>query len=300
MNDLEKTIYSTLAYFSFFSYPLTAFELWKWQYRPERIYTFQEITQALAYSDWLSERIATDMGMYCLGTPEVINKQTERRKIRYKDSIRKERKIRKVLSLLARLDDVSGVALCNNMPLHFTGEQSDIDFFILTKPGRVWSARLATVLPMMLLRQRPGEAKQDPIDFSFFIDETAPSLERFCWSDPDPYLAYWIKQLTPIYGDNLLWQAFFISNVWVNAILPNAPVPLRAYRTRFNEKKRAFAFPFKESFAQFVQEKRFPSNITEQMNKDSKIVVNDKVLKFHKNDRRAEIARYMQSMICGL
>ena len=299
MTDIEKTIYTTLAYFSYFGYPLTVFELWKWQYLPARIFSLAEIILALKKSTWLSDRVACADGMYAIGNEQAVGCQLLARQERYADAIRKERKLKWALWYINRLPDVLATALCNNMPLHFTSKQSDIDIFIITKTKRVWSARLTTVTPLVILKQRPGEAKQDPIDSSFFVSEEA--LDLSVWRHKfDPYFAYWLAMLTPVYGERELWSKFFEKNSWAFVEIPNARPAIRAYRTRLNDNYKIPFFPISEDRARQIQEKKFPQDIKLRLNKDSCIVVSGDVLKFHKNDRRAEIARHMQSMICGI
>lgn len=45
---------------------------------------------------------------------------------------------------------------------------------------------------------------------------------------------------------------------------------------------------FCERLAKEIQLRRLPARILDMMNKDSRVVVTDSVLKFHDNDRRAE------------
>lgn len=300
MTSLEKDLYKTFAYFSYFNYPLTIFELWKWQYQPDRVYCLDELTHALQDSNWLKDRISSFEGMYGIGSDTVISDQVIGRKKKYLNAVRKEKKLRKVLNYVQRLPDVAGVALCNNMPFHFTDEDSDIDLFVITKKDRTWSARLMSVAPLIALRQRPGEMATDPVDISFFLSEEAMDLSNLKIADNDPYLAYWIKTLTPVHGSDDLWQKFFKANSWVNTFLPNAEIPRRAFRMRVNTKIKFPSLPISESWAREIQEQKFPTDIKNRMNKDSRIVVSSNILKFHKNDRRAEIARYFQSKICGI
>ncbi|PIX62148.1 hypothetical protein CO057_01200 [Candidatus Uhrbacteria bacterium CG_4_9_14_0_2_um_filter_41_50] len=300
MTSLEKDIYKTLAYFSYFNYPLTIFELWKWQYQPDRVYSLDEITQVLQGSKWLKDRVSSCEGMYCIGAEKVVSQQVAIRKERYLNAVRKERKLKKVLIYIQRLPDVAGAALCNNMPFHFTDEYSDIDLFVITKKDRTWSARFASVMPLIILKQRPGEVAKDPVDISFFLGEDAMDLSSLKIADSDPYLAYWIKTLTPVHGNDELWQKFFKANSWANTFLPNSDQPRRAYRMRVNTKIKLPSLPISESKAREIQEQKFPADIKDRMNKDSRIVVAHNILKFHKNDRRAEIARNFQSKICGI
>ena len=200
----------------------------------------------------------------------------------------KERKLKRILQYIRHVRGVSGVAICNSLPFHFTSPQSDIDLFVITKPGAVWSTRLLSVGPLIALRQRPGETNRHPIDLSFFVSERAMDLFGYQKTD-DPYFAYWIVTLTPVLGDRDLWDRFFQKNTWAFSRLPNAQPPQRAYR--FASKTRRPIIPsLPEGFARSLQTRRLPRDLREAANLDSRVVIDRDILKFHRTDRREEIA----------
>jgi len=286
---IERDIHNTLAYFAYNQYPLTTFEIFKWQYKPERVYGYDEIEKCLKTCEWLRTRIGHCEGMYGIGTDMEIEAQVAARKRRFLDAVRKQKKACKIVQYISRLPSVKGIAICNSLAFHFTREKSDIDFFIVTTHGRVWTARMWTVLPLILLRQRPGETKKDPIDISFFVSENHMDLSEL-QMDNDPYLAYWVKSLAPIYGDEVLWDKFFEKNDWTNACLPNAHRPRRAYRMRCNAKISLLPCLFPENIMRWIQLLKMPYRLKVLANQGTCVVMNDSMLKFHTTDRRAEIA----------
>ncbi len=293
MLAIERDIYNTLLYFSYFEYPTTIFEIWKWQYKPQRIYSFAEIERVLRMSEFLHSRVSEHENMFALGDIDSVKKWVQKRKLRYLDFARKEKKARKVANYLASLADIKAIALANNAAWQFTDKNSDIDFFIITKKGRVWSARFWAVIPFILLKQRPEECRRDPIDISFFVDENYLSLKKISLSD-DPYLAHWIKSLLPVYGEGDIWERFFNANSWVDNVLPAAGWPIAAFKMQV---KKIINIPalLPQKITRILQQRKFPADIRVLMNQNSNVIVNDKMLKFHKNDRRAEIAGYMAS-----
>ncbi len=290
-DDLKKT----LAYFSYFKYPLTTFELWKWQYRPSQVWAYSEIVHAVGATPGGRpfDGACEHQGMYAIGSADDVREQVEERHRRYRNSIRKEKKLRSVLRLLSRLKDVRGVAICNSLPFHFTESRSDIDLFVITRSGRLWATRFACVLPLMLLRQRPGEAKDDPVDISFFASEAKLKLEELRIKPHDPYMAFWVKTLTPVLGSSKLWARFFKENSWANMYLPNARIPVRSAAVR-QRSRRQWIPSISESLAARLQERRLPEDLRAMANQDSRVVISDSVLKFHKNDRRAEICDHFE------
>ncbi|MBI1908037.1 hypothetical protein HYS28_01295 [Candidatus Uhrbacteria bacterium] len=300
---LEWDCYRTIAYFAYFRYPLTAFEVWKWLYAPEGRWTLADVTYALATSTWLGERVGASQGFYGVGDVDV---QVADRHERLLDALRKYRVLAPVVAYLRRLPFIDGVAVCNSLAFHHTTAASDIDLFIVTAPGRVWSARLLAVSAMAALRKRPGEARRDPVCCSFFADRNALDMARLKIDDEhDPYLAFWTHTLVPLVDRGDVFSRVHVMNGWVRDVLPNARPVSRAPRLRHGAPRRGFirdnlAALFPEDAARAFQERKFPASIRALKNVDTRVVVNDRMLKFHENDRRHDIKRAHDERLCNI
>lgn len=285
---IARDCFWVIAYFAHFGYPLTAFEVWKWLHAPAQPWTLHDVMAAVTDDAWLRERVGEWNGFYGFGD---VAAHWRDRHARYIDAVRKYHVLRPVIEYIGRLPGVEGVAVCNSLAYHHTTADSDIDLLILTTPSRVWSVRLLAVSMMAVLHKRPREAARDPICCSFFADRTALDFSPYKIADADPYLEYWSATLIPLVDREEVFDEYHQANVWAFAGLPNhRPVRrARAYRPRI---RRRFALhPLSEAAARSVQEKRFPRRITAMRNLDTRVVVNDHVLKFHENDRRQEIAK---------
>ncbi|PIZ55780.1 hypothetical protein COY25_00280 [Candidatus Uhrbacteria bacterium CG_4_10_14_0_2_um_filter_41_7] len=291
-NELEKDIYRTITYFAYFGYPVTGFEIYKWQLQPQKTRSYFDITSTLATSSWLRSQIERKNGFYAL---KDIKTEVRLRHDRFLNAVQKYKKLKKVLNYVARVPSVKGVALCNSLPLHFTKSTSDIDLFVITKDHKVWTTRMLTVLPMILLRQRPGETKRDPVDLSFLASESALDFSQLKLGEADPYMSVWLRTLVPVYEQETgIFEKFLLQNSWAKLDLPNSILANRALRERVKVKNKLPLF-IGERLAKKIQLKKFPVEITDHQNIDSTIVVSDKLLKFHKNDRRAEVAEFLNS-----
>ncbi len=302
-NDLENSILRTAAYFSYFSYPLTAFELWKWLLGPTVPYSYLEVVQALATSEILQRRLARESGFYCLANedgPSPITAQLEDRSSRLVDALQKYGVIARYLSYLAHVPAVRGVAICNSLAFHHTNSASDIDLFIITKPGLTWTARFLSALPLILLRRRPGEAKQNPICLSFFAAQTALALEGVKISEQDPYLAYWSMTLMPIFDRSLWHRQLADQNRWVHEYLPNAYYVRRAQAFRASPSRFNLPTFFSEKLLKKVQEDRLPRHMKAMGNLDTRVILRDDMLKFHDQDRREEIKLALEERLTTL
>lgn len=288
MNALHVDIYRTLAYFSYFSYPLTAFEVWKYMYEPSSPWTWPQIQDGLA-------SFPQHQGFYGLEMPGTLTlvEQIELRHDRYLDAIRKYRRLKLFVRYLRLLPWVRGVAICNTLAFHHTKPESDIDLFVITSVGRVWTVRFLAVFPLIALRLRPREARRDPIDISFLISEAALDLEPLRLAPTDPYFAYWLATLRPVIDRGGIFKALLQANNWVATSLPNIQIASDITTENFAQRILSWISP-SEGWFEKIQRAKFPDEIIEQANRSSQVVINAAVLKFHKNDRRQEIREYLE------
>jgi len=289
--QIEKDIYRTIAYFAYFGYPLTSFEVWKWLLDPSAPHALNKVMHTLRKSTFLDNQIQEQDGFYGLFSDShgAIGEQVATRHERFLNANEKYKKLRLLLPYLVLIPFIEGIAICNSLVHHHTRAGSDIDLFIIAKPGRIWTTRFLSVLPLLLLRQRPGERSKNPIDISFFITSDHLQMDQFRLEDGDPYMSHWVRSLVPLYERKDVFTRLERANHSSREQFPNAETVKRAPAFRA---RRGLRFPnlgSPEWLFRFLQQSKFPRDIREVANKDNRVVVNDHVLKFHKNDRREEI-----------
>jgi hypothetical protein len=91
------------------------------------------------------------------------------------------------------------------------GPQSDIDYFIVTEPERLWLCRL-----MVIAVVRYAAPRGDTVCPNYLLSERALELD-----DRNLYTAHEVAQMVPIYG-SATYQHLRESNCWVSDYLPNA------------------------------------------------------------------------------
>lgn len=201
---------------------------------------------------------------------------------------RKLRAAKRVARRLARLDGVRFVALCNTTALANARDQGDLDFFVITRSGVIAQTRGWAALPHTLAGARPGAraSERDAVCLSFFVDDSALDLSSLMLPGDDPYFRHWFLSLLPLFDDGAstqLWEA----NAAIRSRHPLAAAwkvnPDIAVRRAL---LRVPSFRVLEPLAANLQARAFPSRIRERMNKDTCVVVNDHVLKFHVDDGR--------------
>jgi hypothetical protein len=210
---------------------------------------------------------------------------------------RKLRRARLVARYLSRLAGVRFVALCNTTALAHAADESDLDFFIITRSGAVWQTRLFATVPFKFLGLRPagGQSERDAVCLSFFIDESALDLSALAITADDPYLRHWFLSLFPLYDDGIgerLWDA--------NAVLRSRHpfAPRWQTQPKLLTKQPFVRWPVLSSLERFtrpLQTKAFPHAVKQRMNQATDVVVNDHVLKFHVDDARDSFrSRYVE------
>lgn len=287
----------TIAYFDIFDYPLTSLEVWKYLYAPGDSRaasgaSLDEIIKILKTPE-LEKNVSFSQGFYFLkNRREIINS----RKKRFLIAEPKIKKAKKFCRYLAGLEGVLGVAISNTLALQNARPQSDIDLFIITRAGKIWSTRFWSILPLYIFGGRPrGEDTRDKFCLSFFIDEN--NLNILPWKmEKDTYYLYWLATLMPLYGRDI-FEKFWQENEWVKNYLPNFIPPESSPRL---EIKPGVKFPLtrNEKFFQLIEIGALPNQLKEMsQNHGSEVVIGEGVLKFHPNDRRAEYQKEFESRL---
>lgn len=113
---------------------------------------------------------------------------------------------------LARLPFVRMVALTGALAVrNVPDEDDDLDYLLVTAPGRVWLARAFAILLVRLARLRGVE-----ICPNYVLAENALEQSR-C----DIFMAHEVAQMVPIYGHEV-YRRMRGANHWSESYLPNA------------------------------------------------------------------------------
>lgn len=295
-SDLEKSIIKTIAYFDVFNFPLTTLEIWKWLYRPHEKYTLQQVREALASSDWLLSRLSLQEGFFSLKNRDNIYL------LRKQNNNWAERKFRKTVSMVKifrYLPFVRMVAVCNNLSYSNSRESSDIDLFVISRKNQIWLARFFCLLILKIFHLRPhAEDRRDKFCLSFFIDESYLNMQTVMLGQHDVHFVYWFAQFLPVYDPDKLYDKLLAANHWYVEYLPNI------YANKFvNKVEQTFLSKRVGQIINFLvqppvianwlynqsrlfQIKIIDRNMQAMVNIDTRVIINEQMLKFHSNDRR--------------
>ena len=250
----QKNILATLAWFDVFGYPLTAVETVRYSKLFGEGILLEEVFDLLEAIPQVEHR----NGYYFLTGNE---KHVASRQQRYRVAKRKLQRARQAARFFGLLPSVRQVSLCNSLAIANAEEGSDIDFFLVCRPGTLWTTRLFLAGVLKLLGLRPTAKNQkDKFCLSFFVSENVSDLSRLELPDDDPYMRMWLATLRCLSFSTLQSDCHY-------------PMVLRTGR-------------FVEKIAKRIQMKKFPEQIRKMANLDSRVVISDDILKFHVNDRR--------------
>lgn len=197
---LDNAILQTLAYSDIFDYPLTADELHRFLILSAEKCDLEQCAAKM-------KNISFKNGYYYLsGRDEIIELRKQRELVSNKTFKRAMFYGR----ILGALPFVRMVALTGSLAMLNLSKNPDMDFMLVAKHGRVWTARAFAILLGKVAR-----LFGDTICPNLIISER--SLE---WPLHDLYSARELCQMIPIAGYDFYLRVF-ASNSWVKSFLPN-------------------------------------------------------------------------------
>ena len=206
ISPLYAPIVRVLGYYDLFEYPL----------RPEEIGLFlpAENVPSRDLADALAElaaegRIGLEKGFYFL--PHRDTSIVERRLRMEERGAHMWRIARRVASLMRFTPFVRGVFISGQLCRYIADEKSDIDYFIVTAPRRLWIVRAFFVLirRTLLFNSR-----------KYFCTNYYITTDNLAIRERNPYVACEVASLKPIYNRDL-FDRFIEENAWIEEFYPN-------------------------------------------------------------------------------
>ncbi len=198
---LQKAILETLAYSDVFDYPLTFDEL-------HRYLTASALPADLAACLNELSLVATENGFYFLAD----RRETVRTRMNREQASRAAfQRACRYGAILGSLPFVRMVTLTGSLAMLNLNHDADMDYMLVTQPGRLWLARAFAVLFGRVMR-----IFGDRICVNLLVSESA--LE---WHPRDLYSAREMCQMIPLTG-LVVYQRLRAANAWITSFLPNA------------------------------------------------------------------------------
>jgi len=207
LSNLEKYLIKTLAYYDIFNYPLTAGEIY---YNLSVNHTSAAEVEKLLVN--MAERnLIFRKGNYY----QLCNEETyiTRRERGNKLAAKRLKTARRISRLISGFPYVRAILLSGSLSKGFMEKNSDIDYFIVTQPNRLWLTRalLMSFKKIFLLNSRKIFC------INYFVD-----LENMEIQEKNIFTATEIASLIPTFGASV-YDELYNRNFWIKEYYPNFP-----------------------------------------------------------------------------
>lgn len=220
IKKLHKYILATVAYYDGFSYPLTAFEIWKNLIRTDYSSDYEkgndlglaDIVNALG-SDDFSKYLENSNGFYFLkGKQEIVERRIKNQKV----SADKLKRLRSVSYWLKCVPFVRMVGITGGLAMKNAHGKSDWDLLIVIEAGHIWTGRtLVTLFAHLIGKRRYGKKIVNRLCLNYFVTDS--SLEVMT---KDLFSANEYMFLIPLFGWDV-YHRFQIKNQWIRDMKPS-------------------------------------------------------------------------------
>ncbi|HVZ39718.1 MAG TPA: hypothetical protein VHI13_10610 [Candidatus Kapabacteria bacterium] len=203
---LYAPIVRVLGYYDVFNYPL----------REEEIHLFLPVHGVSSYElrGTVAELVADgklikDRGYYYL--PHQTGAIVDRRIAMEQEGRRMWRAALRVAAVMRFVPFVQGVFVSGQLCRYIADQYSDIDYFIVTAPGRLWIARtiLVAIRRIFLLNSR-----------KYFCTNYYVSADNLRVRERNAYVVCEVASLKPLYNRGL-FNRFMRENSWIKEFYPN-------------------------------------------------------------------------------
>ncbi len=192
-----------ILYFSIFKYPL----------KEEEVFEFSDNTSISNVKEELSWLLKKGV-VFKFHNYYTINNNPQLIDRRVKGNTMAKKVIPKairVAKFIAKFPYIESVSLSGALAKGYHDKDGDIDFFIITKPNRLWVARTLLILykKIFLLNSK-----------KYFCVNYFISSNQMQIAEQNRFTASEIVTLIPVCGENT-FSSFLKENDWVNAFFPN-------------------------------------------------------------------------------
>jgi hypothetical protein len=204
----EQSIIKALAYFDIFNYPLTL----------DEIHHF--LDQTISRDDVLLtlKQLVDDNRVFRMGSFYSLQQDPSLRARRTNGNHKAGILLTtgyKVAGFLFQFPFVRGIGISGSLSKNFADQNTDIDFFIITRANRLWLAR---TLMHLFKKLTFITGHQHLYCMNYYIDE-----EALCIGEQNIFTATELITLKPVCGNGTM-DRFYEQNNWAGSYFPNQPV----------------------------------------------------------------------------
>jgi hypothetical protein len=204
---VARAILQTLAYGDIFDYPLTAREVHRYLIMVAA--SPGAVQSALENGRLAQQPLAHRQGFFTLpGRESIVETRIRRAEV----AARIWPRARRYGLAIARLPFVRLVAVTGALAMDNVEHGDDIDYLIITRPGRLWLSR-AIIIALVV---KPAMRRGDEVCPNYFLSDRA-----LLFHERNLFTAHELAQMVPIAGSATYGRMRQL-NTWITYFLPNA------------------------------------------------------------------------------
>jgi predicted nucleotidyltransferase len=203
--ELQRHILRTMLYFDIFDYPLSSTEVFR--FLGTNSLTEEKVVASL--EELATRKIVHKFDEFYSVQPAEGN--ISRRVKGNAEAIRYLTIARRKAQLISKFPFVRAVLASGSLAKGYMDHNSDIDFFIVTAPGRLWIARTLLVLYKRIFLLNSHKY----FCVNYFVDEDHLEIE-----DKNLFTATELATVIPLYGGKIYSQ-LLRKNSWIRERFPN-------------------------------------------------------------------------------
>ena len=207
ITSLKRDIIRTLAYYDIFSYPLTASEVYH-NLRDNHT-SLDEVKRELEKLS-RSQILHRNGEFYLLNNNDTYIKRREKGNALAKKRLKTAQRVSRFIS---RFPFIRGILLSGSISKGFMEEDSDIDYFVITHPNRVWFSRLS----LMLFKKIFLFNSKKIFCINYFVDSENLEIQ-----EKNIFTATELVTLLPTFSSEM-YEELYAKNIWMRQFYPNFP-----------------------------------------------------------------------------
>ena len=302
MKTLEKEIIATLAFFNSFEKALTVEEVFENLYRQDTLSekpTISAIQNSLESLKEKGQITSKDAKIHLKGVGTLDRSQSNQK------LIDKTLRWAWIFKLCPFIDLV---AVCNTLGFNAAKKGSDIDLFIVTSSGKLFTGRtFITLLTQIFGLRRHGKKIKERFCLSFLVDKSSEDVFKLANKEA-VYFTYWLKNLRVMYARNseAVEDLAASNKYWVSQYLHHPKFNTEEIKEGKNIIGKFIEFLLNGGTGEMIENRLKTWQLKRAKGKAAELqdlsgtVLSETILKFHDIDRRSEIHRRWEQTIGDL
>jgi hypothetical protein len=289
--EVRAAVIATLAFFSLYDLPLHVESVHQLLYKCRA--TLPEVSEALKNLVYLRQ-VVQKGNLYALSDWDESARTTSKIEIE-----KRWRKVDRYFGILSIVPFISHVSIINSLAFDNAHMESDIDFFVVTRPHRLYFVRSIIIVIFRLLGVYKTRTKiHQQFCFGFYVTTKQQELGNVLLDQEDPLFAFWFASFAPLLNQTG-YEQLVSANRWVYDYFPNFDF----HRREVYIKKRSQVLAAIKYFLEIVLfipaailepllrsiHIRHTFNLPENHWPTATTIANDHMLKLHALDPRKEI-----------